>query len=408
MTDDLADRRRVPRRARAARSSGARRREHAHDRGARRHRSRARAARRRRDDRRRDRATRARVATCSTRPRPAVYLPPGSSIEIDGSRPNRARARGDRRRRPARDRPTPTPQIVDAERRRRARARDGRVGSARCTTCRRLGARAAPARRRDVQRGRQWSSFPPHKHDGGDGEPALEEVYYYRFDRPDGFGFQGLYERRGDERRGVPPPRRGRRHPARLPPGVRRARLPPLLPLGAERGGRRHRARSRCTRTRRTAGCTTPGSRFAAQAEAAGRFRETRRLASERCIFDSVISVWSSRSLLVAAHAAGRRIAEIGIAQSTGPTSSRRRRTPRTSRRSRRSAARPTGGRRAAALQDRPVRRSSPARTTSRTAAPARSSRRKTAGSSASAPTSSTRTARRRASTSSTCTTRCG
>jgi len=40
----------------------------------------------------------------------------------------------------------------------------------------------------------QWSSFPPHKHDGGDGEPALEEVYYYRFDRPDGFGFQGLYE----------------------------------------------------------------------------------------------------------------------------------------------------------------------------------------------------------------------
>ena len=42
----------------------------------------------------------------------------------------------------------------------------------------------------------QWSSFPPHKHDGGDGEPALEEVYYYRFDRPDGFGFQGLY---GDE-----------------------------------------------------------------------------------------------------------------------------------------------------------------------------------------------------------------
>ena len=46
----------------------------------------------------------------------------------------------------------------------------------------------------------QWSSFPPHKHDGGDGEPALEEVYYYRFDRPDGFGFQGLYELDGSER----------------------------------------------------------------------------------------------------------------------------------------------------------------------------------------------------------------
>jgi 5-deoxy-glucuronate isomerase len=46
----------------------------------------------------------------------------------------------------------------------------------------------------------QWSSFPPHKHDGDDGEPALEEVYYYRFDRPDGFGFQGLYEQGGSER----------------------------------------------------------------------------------------------------------------------------------------------------------------------------------------------------------------
>lgn len=43
----------------------------------------------------------------------------------------------------------------------------------------------------------QWSSFPPHKHDGGDGEPELEEVYYYRFDRAGGFGFQGLYEADG-------------------------------------------------------------------------------------------------------------------------------------------------------------------------------------------------------------------
>jgi 5-deoxy-glucuronate isomerase len=44
----------------------------------------------------------------------------------------------------------------------------------------------------------QWSSFPPHKHDGADGEPALEEVYYYRFDPPTGFGFQGLYEAGGE------------------------------------------------------------------------------------------------------------------------------------------------------------------------------------------------------------------
>jgi 5-deoxy-glucuronate isomerase len=44
----------------------------------------------------------------------------------------------------------------------------------------------------------QWSSFPPHKHDGVDGEPALEEVYYFRCDTPDGFGLQGLYSARGE------------------------------------------------------------------------------------------------------------------------------------------------------------------------------------------------------------------
>jgi 5-deoxy-glucuronate isomerase len=36
----------------------------------------------------------------------------------------------------------------------------------------------------------QWSSFPPHKHDGGDGEPR-RRVYYYRFDRPDGSASKG-------------------------------------------------------------------------------------------------------------------------------------------------------------------------------------------------------------------------
>ncbi|MGH8977842.1 MAG: 5-deoxy-glucuronate isomerase [Acidimicrobiia bacterium] len=46
--------------------------------------------------------------------------------------------------------------------------------------------------------GGQWSSFPPHKHDGGDGEPALEEVYYFRCDQPDGFGLQGLYSASGE------------------------------------------------------------------------------------------------------------------------------------------------------------------------------------------------------------------
>ena len=43
-----------------------------------------------------------------------------------------------------------------------------------------------------------WSSFPPHKHDGRDGEPCLEEVYYYRVDPPHGFGQQMLYTSDGE------------------------------------------------------------------------------------------------------------------------------------------------------------------------------------------------------------------
>ena len=43
-----------------------------------------------------------------------------------------------------------------------------------------------------------WSSFPPHKHDGRDGEPTLEEVYYFRIDPPQGFGQQMLYTADGE------------------------------------------------------------------------------------------------------------------------------------------------------------------------------------------------------------------
>ena len=43
-----------------------------------------------------------------------------------------------------------------------------------------------------------WSSFPPHKHDGKDGEPVLEEVYYFRIDPPQGFGQQLLYTAGGE------------------------------------------------------------------------------------------------------------------------------------------------------------------------------------------------------------------
>jgi len=43
-----------------------------------------------------------------------------------------------------------------------------------------------------------WSSFPPHKHDGRDGEPVLEEIYYFRVDPPQGFGHQMLYTADGE------------------------------------------------------------------------------------------------------------------------------------------------------------------------------------------------------------------
>ena len=45
-----------------------------------------------------------------------------------------------------------------------------------------------------------WSSYPPHKHDvhktdaaGHVVEADLEEVYYYKFDKPDGYAFQRVY-----------------------------------------------------------------------------------------------------------------------------------------------------------------------------------------------------------------------
>jgi 5-deoxy-glucuronate isomerase len=43
-----------------------------------------------------------------------------------------------------------------------------------------------------------WSGYPPHKHDGADGEPRLEEVYYYRVDPASGFGHQALYTAGGE------------------------------------------------------------------------------------------------------------------------------------------------------------------------------------------------------------------
>jgi 5-deoxy-glucuronate isomerase len=48
--------------------------------------------------------------------------------------------------------------------------------------------------------GGNWSSYPPHKHDvhktdqaGTIVEADLEEIYLYKFDRPEGFAFQRIY-----------------------------------------------------------------------------------------------------------------------------------------------------------------------------------------------------------------------
>jgi 5-deoxy-glucuronate isomerase len=51
--------------------------------------------------------------------------------------------------------------------------------------------------------GGNWSSYPPHKHDEHNppGEVDLEEIYYYRIDRPEGYAIQRVYtrDRRRDE-----------------------------------------------------------------------------------------------------------------------------------------------------------------------------------------------------------------
>jgi len=45
-----------------------------------------------------------------------------------------------------------------------------------------------------------WSSYPPHKHDTDrpPEEVKLEEIYYYRFNNRDAYGFQRLYDSRND------------------------------------------------------------------------------------------------------------------------------------------------------------------------------------------------------------------
>jgi len=47
--------------------------------------------------------------------------------------------------------------------------------------------------------GGNWSSYPPHKHDVHDppGEVDLDEIYYYKIARPEGYAIQRVYTRDG-------------------------------------------------------------------------------------------------------------------------------------------------------------------------------------------------------------------
>ncbi len=48
--------------------------------------------------------------------------------------------------------------------------------------------------------GGQWASYPPHKHDDDNMpiEANTEEVYYYEFEKAQGFGIQKVYTKEGD------------------------------------------------------------------------------------------------------------------------------------------------------------------------------------------------------------------
>lgn len=42
-----------------------------------------------------------------------------------------------------------------------------------------------------------WSGWPPHRHDGKDNSPYLEETYYFRFDRESGYGMHRNFDHEG-------------------------------------------------------------------------------------------------------------------------------------------------------------------------------------------------------------------
>jgi 5-deoxy-glucuronate isomerase len=124
-----------------------------------------------------------------------VYLPPGTSAVVTGA-PAITVAVGSA---PAADGPTRHPARVVEPREIRNEVRGG--GQAYRQVLHSY-APPLPATRLIVYevyvpRG-TWSGWPPHCHDGLDGSPYLEETYYFRLDRPEGFAMHRNWRETGD------------------------------------------------------------------------------------------------------------------------------------------------------------------------------------------------------------------
>ncbi len=133
-------------------------------------------------------------------PGDAVYAPPGCAIRLCAT----AAAELAVASAPLADEPGGTPRIIHPDDQDVAdRGDDNWARSVRTI----LGPSSAAGRLlvgETVNPPGNWSSYPPHKHDEQDPprEVQLEEVYLFKFDRPDGFGVQILYD--GEKREAIP------------------------------------------------------------------------------------------------------------------------------------------------------------------------------------------------------------
>lgn len=128
----------------------------------------------------------------------SVYLPPGAIVELtelDGVGAAIAIASA-----PLADQPAATARIITPTEHRVAEVGDGNWARQVRTI---LGPEHAAGRLivgETINPPGNWSSYPPHKHDEDrpPHEAQLEEVYYFKFDPPGGFGVQLRYDGKVD------------------------------------------------------------------------------------------------------------------------------------------------------------------------------------------------------------------